>query len=162
MKRKSCALDSVDLQILSIMQADCRTTLSRLSEKIALSETPCWRRLKRLEEEGYIKRYQAVLNKQVLGFDITAFIQLSMDSHTAESTRALEQRLTPCPEVVALYNVTGDFDFMIHIVCPHMEANSRFVEVTLRSLGSVRQIKTAVSLREICANNVLPLSAISA
>lgn len=86
MKRKPSALDSVDLQILSIRQSDCQTTLSKLSEKIALSETPCWRRLKRLKGDGYITRYQSILDKQVLNFDITAFIQLSVDSHTTECT----------------------------------------------------------------------------
>ncbi|MCF5469376.1 Lrp/AsnC family transcriptional regulator [Pseudomonas syringae] len=160
MKRKSSSLDSVDLQILSIMQSDGRTTLAKLSEKLSLSETPCWRRLKRLEEEGYIKHYQAVLDKHVLGFDITAFIQLSVDSHTPESTRDLEQKLTSSPEVVALYNVTGDFDFMIHIVCYSMEAYSRFIELTLRSLKCIKQIKTSVSLREVYANNNVPLSSV--
>ncbi|PVZ11396.1 MULTISPECIES: Lrp/AsnC family transcriptional regulator [unclassified Pseudomonas] len=162
MKRKSNALDSVDLQILSIMQSDCRTTLSKLSEKIALSETPCWRRLKRLEDDGYIKRYQAILDKHVLGFDITAFIQLSVDSHTPECTRELEQRLIASPEVMALYNVTGDFDFMIQIVCPTMEIYSQFVELTLRSLKCIKQIKTSVSLREIHASNHLPICSLSA
>lgn len=98
----------------------------------------------------------------MLGFDITAFIQLSVDSHTPECTRDLEQRLTASPEVMALYNVTGDFDFLVHIVCPNMEIYSQFVELTLRSLKCVKQIKTSVSLREIRASSDLPIFSISA
>ncbi|MBV4458302.1 Lrp/AsnC family transcriptional regulator [Pseudomonas sp. COR58] len=159
MKKNSTVLDAIDLKILNIMQTDCLTTTSKLAEVLSMSETPCWRRLKRLEEEGFIQGYQAILNKEALGFEVTAFVHLSVDSHTEDVTRKLEEKITSCPEVVALYNVTGDYDFLIKIVCKSISLYTEFIEKTLRKIPCITQIKTSITLREVYDSRLLPLSA---
>lgn len=80
------------------MQANCLTTTSKLAEVLSMSETPCWRRLKRLEDEGFIEGYQAMLNKEALGFEVIAFVHLSVDLHTEEVTRKLEEKSSCAPK----------------------------------------------------------------
>lgn len=159
MKKNSMALDAIDLKILSIMQANCLTTTSKLAEVLSMSETPCWRRLQRLEKEGFIQGYQAILNKEALGFEVTAFVHLSVDSHTEEVTRKLEEKITLCPEVVALYNVTGDYDFLVKIVCKSIALYTVFIEKTLRKIPCITQIRTSITLREVYDSKIIPLSA---
>lgn len=161
LKKATLALDSVDMKILNVIQADCRITISKLAEIMSMSETPCWRRIKRLEEEGFITAYQAVLNKEALGFQVTAFVHVSVDSHTEEVTRSLEQKIISCSEVVGLYNVTGDYDFLIQLVCKNIQEYTVFIEKTLRAIVCVKQIKTSITLREVYKTNLLPLAACS-
>ncbi|MFH7341643.1 Lrp/AsnC family transcriptional regulator [Pseudomonas syringae pv. tagetis] len=149
----------MDLKILSIMQANCLTTTSKLAEALSMSETPCWRRLKRLEDEGFIEGYQAMLNKEALGFEVIAFVHLSVDLHTEEVTRKLEEKIILCPEVVALYNVTGDYDFLVKIVCKSIALYTVFIEKTLRKIPCITQIKTSITLREVYDSKRVPLSA---
>ncbi|WP_248731421.1 Lrp/AsnC family transcriptional regulator [Pseudomonas sp. MWU13-2517] len=157
-KKARIELDSVDMKILSLIQADCRITTSKLAEVMSMSETPCWRRVKRLEAEGFISAYQAVLNKEALGFQITAFLHVSVDTHTEEVTRQLERKITSCPEVMGLYNVTGDYDFLIQLVCRNIQECTFFIENTLRDIECVKQIKTSITLREVHKSNLLPLA----
>lgn len=158
-KKARIELDSVDMKILGLIQADCRITTSKLAEVMSMSETPCWRRVKRLEAEGFVSAYQAVLNKEALGFQITAFLHVSVDSHTEEVTRRLERKIASCPEVVGLYNVTGDYDFLIQLVCRNIQECTFFIENTLRDIDCVKQIKTSITLREVYKTNLLPLAA---
>ncbi|BBP58466.1 Lrp/AsnC family transcriptional regulator [Pseudomonas sp. St316] len=155
MKKNSDVLDAIDLAILNTMQRDAKTTTSHLASQLCMTETPCWRRLKRLEEEGYISRYEAILDKAALGYNVTAFVHLSVDTHTEEATRELEEKITSHPGVYSLHNVTGDYDFLVHIHCKSIDAYNFFIENTLRGLSVIRNIKTSISLREITRSNHL-------
>lgn len=148
-------LDAVDIAILKAMQADAKTTTSDLARLLSMSETPCWRRLKRLEENGFISRYEAVLNKEALGYGIKAFVQLSVDAHTVEATRELEEKIKSHSGVFSFHNVTGDCDFIIQLICKNIDDYSFFIDKTLRDIPSIRKIKTFISLREITQNNHL-------
>lgn len=150
-------LDDVDLAILRALQADGRLTNARLAEQIALSETPCWRRLKRLEAEGYISAYRADLNRRKLGFGVVAFVQITLSNHAGDAPLRFEESVAAMPEVLFCHNVTGECDYLLQIVAADLDAYGSFVRDTLRRLPGVSAIRSNLSLREIKASHALPL-----
>lgn len=150
-------LDETDISILHHLQEDGRLTNAKLSTRLSLSETPCWRRLKRLESEGFIGSYQANLDRRKLGFGVLAFIQLSCTHHDEESTRAFEQIITNSENVLSCHNTTGESDFMLQVVAKDLDDYSVFVEKVLRKLPGISAIRSNISLREVKASNRLPL-----
>lgn len=150
-------LDNIDLSILQHLQQDGRLSNARLAEKLALSETPCWRRLKRLESEGYIAGYQANLSRRKLGYKVMAYVQLSFASHTDGQLDQFEQRIQAIPEILSCHNVSGEADYMLQVVASDLEAYGQFVSEVLRKLPGVTAIRSSLALREIKAVNHLPL-----
>ncbi|MDH2435464.1 Lrp/AsnC family transcriptional regulator [Pokkaliibacter sp. MBI-7] len=151
------AVDKVDLDILARLQRDGRLTNAKLAADLSLSETPCWRRLKRLEEEGYIEGYQANLDRRKLGFGVMAFVQLTCTAHDEATTREFEAIIAHSENVLACHNTTGAADFLLQVVAKDLDDYSRFVERVLRKLPGVSAICSNISLRELKASNRLPL-----
>lgn len=151
-------LDEVDRSILRYLQEDGRLSNARLAERLSLSETPCWRRMKRLEAEGCIEGYQANLNRRKLGYGVLAFVQLSVSIHTDEATARFEEVVRSCPEVIACHNITGQADFLLQVVAEDLDSYGAFIDRVFRKLPEIRAIHSSVSLREIKASNRLPLN----
>lgn len=151
-------LDEVDNRILSQLQSDGRLSNAKLAESLSLSETPCWRRLKRLESEGYIKDYQANISRRKLGFGVMAFVQISCTDHDENSTELFERIIHESDNVLACHNTTGEADFLLQVIAKDLDDYSQFVERTLRKLPSVSTIRSSISLREIKATNKLPFN----
>lgn len=151
------ALDQVDLDILRLLQQDGRLSNARIAEQLALSETPCWRRLRRLEAEGYIGGYQANLNRRKLGFGVLAFVQVSFSSHSGDSVERFEQAIRAIPEVLACHNITGESDYLLQIVARDLDHYAQLVDSGLRRLPGVAFIRSSLSLREVKASHQLPL-----
>ncbi|HTN66369.1 MAG TPA: Lrp/AsnC family transcriptional regulator [Burkholderiaceae bacterium] len=150
-------LDEVDLAILRDLQDDGRLSNAKLAERLSLSETPSWRRLKRLEEEGYIEGYQANLNRRKLGFGVLAFVQLNFFSHNAKDFAEFTQTIQACPEVLACHQMTGQTDYLLQVVFEDLDAYRLFIDRVLRNLSGVSTINTSLSLREIKLSNRLPI-----
>lgn len=150
-------LDEVDLSILGYLQEDGRLSNARLAEHLSLSETPCWRRRKRLEAAGYIEGYQANLNRRKLGYGVLAFVQLSVSIHTDEATARFENVVLSCPEVIACHNITGQADFLLQVVATDLDSYGQFIDRVFRKLPEIRAIHSSVSLREIKSSHRLPL-----
>lgn len=151
------ALDSTDTAILRALQADGRLSNAKLSEKLNLSETPCWRRLKRLESDGFIEGYQARLSRKKLGYGVVAFVQVTLGSHAGEAPLQFEQRVAGMPEVLSCHNVTGDCDYMLHIVAADLDAYGSFIRDQLRKLPAVASIRSNLSLRDVKTTTALPV-----
>lgn len=151
------APDKTDLKILAALQQDGRLTNARLADQLSLSETPCWRRLKRLEQEGYIRNYQANLDRRKLGFGVMAFVQISCIDHDESSTRKFEEVVQYSDNVLSCHNTTGEADFLLQVVARDLDDYSAFVENTLRKLPGVTAIRSNISLREVKSSSRLPL-----
>ena len=151
------ALDSTDIAILRALQQDGRLTNARLAEQVALSETPCWRRLKRLEADGYIDAYRADLNRRKLGFGVVAFVQITLGDHAGDAPLQFEQRVAAMPEVLSCHNVTGESDYLLQVVAADLDTYGVFVRDILRRLPGVSAIRSNLSLREIKSSHALPL-----
>lgn len=150
-------IDRVDADILDMLQENGRLSNAKVAGRLSISETPCWRRLKRLEESGVIAGYQAVLDRRALGLGVLAFVQLGCNEHSEETTEEF-QRIIQCnPNVLSCHNTTGEADFLLQVVAKDLDDYSRFVERVLRRLPGVTSIRSNVSLRELKSSNRLPI-----
>lgn len=153
------ALDKTDLALLDKLQQDGRMANTKLAEELALSEASCWRRQKRLEEQGVIEGYQATLNRRKLGIGVMAFVQIVCTQHGEEVTAAFEAVIQGCPYVLGCHNTTGEADFLLIVVARDLDDYSKFVDTVLRKLPGVASIRSNLSLREMKATNRLPVLA---
>ncbi|WP_420227221.1 Lrp/AsnC family transcriptional regulator [Pigmentiphaga litoralis] len=150
-------LDETDVQILRHLQDDGRLSNAKLAQRVALSETPCWHRLRKLESEGYIQSYQAMLDRRKLGLGELAFISLNFSPHTAEAFASLEKLVDNSEEVLTCHRVTGEADFVMTVVAEDLDSVRDFIDTVLRSLPNVATIRTSLSLREVKFSSRLPL-----
>lgn len=153
------SLDKTDLKILALVQKSGRLSNAKLAEALSMSETPCWRRLKKLEDERVITSYQANLDRRKVGFGVMAFVQISCTSHDEESTLQFERIITESENVLACHNTTGEADFMLQVVAKDLDDYSAFIEKNLRKLPGVSAIRSNISLREVKSSSRLPLDA---
>ncbi len=153
--------DKTDLRMMALLQQDGRLSNAKLAAELSISETPCWRRLKRLEEDGVIEGYQALLSRRKLDLGVLAFVHLSVTQHGEAVTGEIERAILAADNVLTCHNVSGDADFMLTVVAKDLDDYSRFVETTLRKLPGVSAIRSTFSLREIKASNRLPVGPIA-
>ncbi len=158
-KQSLSDLDATDQRILSLLQADGTLTHPQLAEQVALSVTPCWRRLKRLEEDGFITGYQANLSRRKLGLDVLAYVQVSFLVVTDQSIRHFEALLQSRPEVMSCHKVTGQADYMLQVVAKDLDAYGDFVENVLRLVPGVSTIHSSLAMREIKTSHQFPIQA---
>ncbi|MFA7893825.1 Lrp/AsnC family transcriptional regulator [Pseudomonas putida] len=151
-------LDRIDRALLAALQNNARLTVAELADKVSLTTSPCWRRVKLLEENGYITGYQAMLSSKSLGFGVTAFVSIMMDSHTKTMALAFEQRLMEIPEIVACHNISGRYDFLLEIVARDLEAFGEFAREVLQRLPGVKEIYSSFSYKAVKERRVIPVS----
>ncbi|MDP3841677.1 MAG: Lrp/AsnC family transcriptional regulator [Oxalobacteraceae bacterium] len=155
--RLNSSLDEIDRTILRLLQEDGTLSNAKLAERLSLSVTPCWRRIRRLEEEGFIDGYQANLNRRKLGFGVLAFVQLSFDIHTDDSANRFEKAVLSYPEVLSCHKITGKADYLLQVVSGDLDSYGEFVEMVLRVMPGVTSIHSSLALREIKSSSRLPV-----
>lgn len=155
-ENSNTGIDSTDFALLKHIQRDGRISNSKLSEKVNLSETPCWRRWKKLEEEGYIDEYRAVLNRKKLGFSVIGFTQVSLGSHEEEHTDLFEQFVTATDWIPLCHCITGSADYLVQIIARDLDEYYERIN-QLRRVKGVSALHTSVSVKEIKSNNQVPL-----
>ncbi|MCD0422876.1 Lrp/AsnC family transcriptional regulator [Rubrivivax sp. JA1024] len=151
-------LDRHDLAILAALQHDARLSNAELATRIGLSPAPTWRRVRRLEQQGYITGYRAEIDRRRVGLGVLAFVRIDAERNNAEATQALEQALAALPEVVACHYISGAGTFELHVVATDLDAFSRWTMQTLFKLPNVKDLHTSFSLGEVKAGAALPLS----
>ncbi|MDG5496595.1 MULTISPECIES: Lrp/AsnC family transcriptional regulator [Azospirillaceae] len=151
-------LDQIDQRILMALQQDGRITNQALSEKVGLSPRPCLERVRRLEREGLIRRYQAVLDIRRLQSCITVLAQIAMERHGRESRQLFERRLANTPEVVECFEVSGAFDYVAKLICPDIDAYQELTQSWIddSELGVVR-VTSNIVLRPVRDMAPIPL-----
>jgi Lrp/AsnC family leucine-responsive transcriptional regulator len=151
-------LDSTDKTILRLLQEDGTTSNPKLAEQLSLSVTPCWRRIKRLQDEGYIIDYQANLDRRKLGFNILAFVQITFGVHTDKAANDFEIVMRAQPEVLSCHKISGNADYMLQVITRNLDEYSEFVEGVLRKIKGIHTIHSSLSLREIKFSSRIPVS----
>lgn len=149
--------DATDRALLMALQHDARQSMAELAEQVSLSQSPCWRRVRALEENGVIEGYQARLNRRQLGYGVTGFIHLQMANHTTEVMASFEREVVAVPQVVACHNLSGQYDYLIEAIAPDLDAFSTLVRNKIRCLPGVKEISTSFSLKEVKAAGSLPV-----
>lgn len=135
-------LDKIDLQILKLLQNNSNLTTKDLANKVNLSTTPVFERIKRLEKNGYIKKYVAVLDAEKLDKGLTVFCNITLKQHTREIGNKFVKDIVAIKEVTECYNVSGDYDFLLKVMVKDMKHYQDFV---LNHLGSIKNIGSAHS-----------------
>jgi Lrp/AsnC family transcriptional regulator, leucine-responsive regulatory protein len=150
-------LDKLDRAILGALQADGRMPIARLAETVGLSETPCARRLKRLEQDGYIERYRAMLSRRALGYGVVAYVSVRFAVHDRALADRFEREICAIERILACHNVAGTADYILMIVARDLDDYGTFMRDELRSLPGVTSVESALSLREVKGEGRLPL-----
>src|SRR5215471_16275737 len=114
-------LDAIDRRIVAEFQADARLSNVQLAEKVGLSPSPCLRRVKRLEQAGYIEGYRATLRRDRIGLGFSVFVGVKIDGHANERALAFEKAVTAMPEVISCHLVSGEADYFLEVVVPDLE-----------------------------------------
>lgn len=149
-------MDKIDRHILDVLQKEGRLTTAELSERIGLSPSPCARRLKRLEDEGFIEGYHANINKAKAGIAMSFFVEVSLNNHQEESISAFEKALSDMDEVINGHVVSGSYDYLLEVVSPDLNGYEKFTR-KLHKLASVKDIHTHLSVRKVINKTTLPI-----
>ena len=142
-------LDDIDKRIVAVLQAEGRMPMVDLADRVGLSATPCQRRVKRLEEEGVIDRYAALVSPPAVGLALQALVQVTLDDHSEKTVAAFEAAIRARPEVVACYAVTGDMDFLLHVMAPDLACFSEFAMKALLRMPGVRGTRSSFIMQEV-------------
>jgi len=151
-------LDALDSRILAALQEDGRLSNVELADRVGLSPSPCLRRVKRLEEEGYIAGYKAKVDRRRLGLGMTVFVGVKFDTHRDVNARAFQEAVQTFPEVVACHMVSGESDFLLEVVVADLAAYDAFLSRTLLKLPMVRDIRSNFAIRTVKSEGALPVS----
>lgn len=151
-------LDSLDLKILSALQADADLSMQELGDRVGLSHTPCWRRVRKLEAAGVIRRRVTLLNPVRLGLAVNVFVQVSLGVQDERALNQFEAAAQSIPEVVECYTVSGDRDFLLRVVVADVSAYERLLKSTLVHLPHVANLSSTFALRQVKYTTELPLA----
>lgn len=150
-------LDSTDLLILQELQLDGHLTIKELSQKVHLSVSPVYERVRRLEREGFIKGYVAVLDAEKIDCGFVAFCYLKMKQHSHENAVQIMERVQNISEIVECHNVSGDFDFLLKIYVKNMKQYQEFVMRILGDIPAIGSLNSSFVLGEVKNSHRLPL-----
>ena len=151
-------LDKYDLAILGALQRDARLTNAELAQRVGLSAAPCWRRVRALEEAGFIRGYRAEIDRHKIGLGVLAFVRLDAERSTGELTQAMERAIAQIPEVVSCHYISGTGTFELQVVARDLDSFAQFARNTLLNLPNVKDMQTSFSLGEVKAGGALPLA----
>lgn len=151
------SLDATDLRILRLLQHDASMSAAEVADKIGLSQSPCWRRVQRLEQQGYIRRRVALLDPHALGLGFVAFVSVGLSEHGRHSLSEFEDAVRRFPEVVECYTVTGQMDYLLKVVTRDIKGFEQFIRQSLTQLEGVREMHSQVAVTEIKCTTELPI-----
>ncbi|ACY83846.1 Lrp/AsnC family transcriptional regulator [Edwardsiella piscicida] len=150
-------LDKIDRSLLNMLQRDCTLSLQVLSEAVNLTSTPCWKRLKRLEEEGYITQRVALLDKEKLGLGLTAFVAIKTQHHSAEWYRNFVQQVEHMPEILAFYRMAGEYDYLMQVQVADMKSFDDFYKRLVNAVKGLSDVTSSFAMEQIKFTTALPL-----
>lgn len=156
-KSTSATLDATDRRILRALQRDGRLPVTALAEQVGLSATPCLRRLKRLEEAGIIAGYAARVSAARVGLPLQAFVQVALESHSEEVASRFHTALAARPEVIAAYTMSGEMDYLLHVLAPDMEAFGDFATRGLLRMPGVKETRSSFVLATLKEAGEVPV-----
>ena len=152
------ALDRYHIAILVELQREARLSNAELAARIGLSAAPTWRRVRWLEEQGYITGYRAEIDRRKVGLGVLAFVKVDADRNNAQATKVLEEAIRRLPEVISCHYISGAGTFELQVLATDLDAFSRFTIDTLLNLPNVKDVHTSFSLGEVKAGGGVPLA----
>ena len=151
------ALDKTDRNILVQLQSDGRMTNAQLAERVHLSESACLRRVRRLESEGVIKGYATLVDQGAIGRPTNVFVEISLVSQSVEIQQGFEDAVRDCPDIMSCHLMSGDSDYLIHLVVADTPDFERVHRSYLSRLPGVARIRSSFALRTVCHKTAFDL-----
>lgn len=151
-------LDNFDIAILTVLRDDARASLQDISNKVGLSTTPCWNRVKKMETEGVIQGYTVRIDPAAIGFTETVIVQVTLESHNDETLYAFGKALGEIPEVLEAFLISGDYDYYIRIAVRDTRDYERLLREKLYRIPGIRHSKSSFVLRRLKESQI-PLAA---
>lgn len=154
------SLDRFDYAILDALQTDGTLSIAQLSEKVGLSSTPCWKRVRRLEEEGYIESRVAIVNRRKAGLPVTVFVSVRTSQHDEKWLARFAAAVIALPEVQEFHRMSGDIDYLLKVVTTDIEGYDRFYKKLIKA-AQLTGVSSAFSMEQIKCTTALPLALLS-
>ena len=151
------SFDTTDRRILEVIQEEARISNTELADRIGLSPSPCWRRVRTLEATGVIERYVTLVNAKAVGLPITVFATVTLEKQVESALGSFEKAVTERPEVMECNLMTGEFDYLLRVVVPDLAAYERFLMDHLTRIKGIASIKSSFSLKQVSYKTALPL-----
>lgn len=151
-------LDDIDRRILLHLQRNARLTNAELAEKVGISASPCWRRVRAMEDAGVIARYATLVDQSSVGLPVSVFVSVTLERQAETALEIFEKLVLERPEVLECYLMTGDADYLLRVVVPDLVAYERFLMAHLTRVPGVSSIKSSFALRPVKYQTELPLN----
>jgi Lrp/AsnC family leucine-responsive transcriptional regulator len=150
-------LSGIDRRILRALQEDGRMTIQAIADRVGLSASPCLRRIRQMEDAGIISGYSAVVEQRSVGLPVSVFISIKLERQRAEELDRFGEAIAGWPEVMECYLMTGQFDFLLRVVCADLAAYEQFLRQKLTQVAGVSSIESSFSLGQVKFSRVLPI-----
>ena len=154
-------IDGIDAKILHLIQSNAALSVADIADKVGLSSSPCWRRIKRMEEIGIIKQRVTILDRTKLGLDFEVFVAVKLALPNRTNMEKFEKAVARMPEIVQCASVTGAVDFMLRVVTKDMHSYEDFLREVLLSIDLISDVQSRIVLRQSKDSNSIPLNLIS-
>ncbi|WP_296252170.1 Lrp/AsnC family transcriptional regulator [Pseudomonas sp. UBA4194] len=150
-------ISPIDRRILRLLQHDADLSAAQIAERVELSQSPCWRRINRMQEEGLIERKVALLNPRKLGLSMTIFVSVKLSGHGRRYLTEFEEAIIGYPEVLECYTMAGGMDFMLKVVAKDISSYERFLRDHLLQKPHVQEAYSNIAMSEVKRTTELPL-----
>lgn len=153
---ENLVLDPTDRRLLALLQDDATLAIADLAERVGLSPTPCWKRVKRLERDGLIRGRVALLDRAALGLDVTVFVAVRTTQHSDEWLQTFAEGVARIPEVVEFYRMSGEVDYLLKVVARDIADYDRIYRKLIR-VAPLHDVSSSFAMQEIKSTTALPL-----
>jgi Lrp/AsnC family transcriptional regulator len=152
-------MDAIDRKILDLLQRDATHSIADVAERVGLSQTPCWKRIQRLEAQGVIERRVALLNPEKLGLGLTVFVSVETSDHSQQWLDRFSGLVSAMPEVLELYRMAGDVDYMLRVVVTDMASYDAFYKRLIAAIP-LKNVSSRFAMERVKASTILPMEPI--
>lgn len=150
-------MDTTDKRILDLLQMDASLTVKQIAEQISLSVTPCWKRIQKLEEQGYIRARVALLDPKKINANVTVFVAIKTDQHTVQWIERFNKEVNELPEVMEIYRMSGEVDYLLRVVVSSIEAYDQFYKKLIDRI-ELSNVTSSFAMEQIKYTTALPIS----
>ena len=149
-------MDSTDRKILNLLQADASLTVKQIAQQIALSVTPCWKRIQKLEQNGFIRARVALLDPKKVNASVTVFMAIKTDQHTSDWIERFNREVSQLPEVMEIYRMSGEIDYLLRVVVSSIEAYDAFYKKLIDRI-ELANVTSSFAMEQIKYTTALPV-----
>jgi Lrp/AsnC family transcriptional regulator len=150
-------MDSTDRKILNLLQTDASLTVKQIAQQIALSVTPCWKRIQKLEQNGFIRARVALLDPRKVNANVTVFMAIKTDQHTSDWIERFNREVSQLPEVMEIYRMSGEIDYLLRVVVSSIEAHDAFYKKLIDRI-ELANVTSSFAMEQIKYTTALPVS----